>query len=156
MSQDEGRVPAPICAPNSVPEEPTPRSMALVRSPPARAQAAVDASLAQWQGVTAALLPIVGQRGVLGLFRRSVALCLVAHPGKSAIHMALHPADDLQSLRAALLHQPATLATAANDALLQTFVALLGSLIGAELGMRLIGDFLTFPSGGPAADESPP
>ena len=156
MPRTVGREPAAMCAPDTMPEEPTPRAMALVRSPPPQAQAAVDAALAEWQAVTVALTPIVGERGVLGLFRRSVALCLVAHPGMSAIYTALHRADDLQSLRAPLLHQPATLATAANDALLQTFVALLGSLIGAELGMRLIGDFLTYPSGGPAADESPP
>lgn len=124
-------------------DESAPPLMALVRSPSAHGPGTVDAALAQWQGVTAALAPIVGQRGVLGLFRRSLALSQAAHPHLGAVCAAVHPADDLHSLRAALLPLPPALAMAAHEALMQTFVALLGNLIGAELGAQLIGDCAT-------------
>ena len=136
-------------------ESAPPPFMALVRSPSAQGPSTVDAALAQWQGVTAALAPIVGQRGVLGLFRRSLALSQPAHPHLGAVCAAVHPADDLQSLRAALLPLPPALAAAAHEALMQTFVALLGNLIGAELGAQLIGDSLTAARRDCAAETSP-
>ena len=143
-----------MCRPNAMPEEPTPRSMTLVRRAATSEQGEADAAHAQWQGVAAALVPIVGQRGMLGLFRRSLALCQAVHPGLAAVYAAVHPAADLQSWRAALLLQPAARATVANEALLQTFVALLGQLIGTGLCAQLIGDFPSLGSG-PAVEEGP-
>ena len=103
---------------------------------PADTEGVVDAALSQWREVFAALVPIIGQRGVAALFKRSLHLRQAEHPFLS---LPAHPPDDFVALRAALLQQTAGVAKAANGALLRTFVDLLGRLIGTALTERLIG-----------------
>jgi hypothetical protein len=91
-----------------------------------------------WRRVDAELRPIIGQRGVVALFNRSVQLTCVAHPWLDSAHQ--DPQVELQFEAIALLfsRQPAAAAASGGSALLQAFHQLLGSLIGASLTERLL------------------
>lgn len=93
---------------------------------------------ATWQAIDAALSPIIGQRGVVTLFQRSLHRTATTVPCfATAPDDAMQPGDfgPLQALLAAL---PLVEATAAHEALLQTFHDLLASLIGPSLTERLL------------------
>ena len=139
------------------------------QAPPAQlaAQAAgarqiADAASATWRGVDAALSPVIGQRGVAALYRRSLVLTGREHPCLSDVRAgtddALAPAVSavFASLHTVLSLQAGETAADAQDALLQTFCDLLGSLIGAPLTERLLQPIRDNLSSGPAVQDSHP
>ena len=107
------------------------------------AQRVADAALSRWQAITAALSPIVGQRGVSALLKRSLYLNQGEHRCLGACLVAVSTPSgetaDLTALHTALSQQAADTAVAAQAALLQTFVDLLSRLIGPALTERLLG-----------------
>ncbi len=115
-----------------------------------------DAVVSMWQEIDAALAPIIGQRGVAMLYKRSLYLIGPAHPWLAGTYAGVQAATDLVALKAVLAQQSSANAAAAGVAVLQTFYELLVSLIGPSLTERLLcsvwGNSL---SGPPAQDPSP-
>lgn len=115
-----------------------------------------DAVAAVWREVDLALHPIIGHRGVLALYNRSLKLAAARHPWLADAHPGALAAIDASALRAALARQPAAEARAAGEALLQGFRDLLASLIGASLTDRLLGSVWgPAPPTAPAQDKTP-
>lgn len=97
-----------------------------------------DQAVATWRDVDAILSPVIGQRGVAALFKRSLHLTRAYHPWFATVRDdALHP-DKLAAFQTALSQQTSADAAAANGALLQTFWDLLTHLIGGPLTERLL------------------
>lgn len=110
-----------------------------VPSTPDTAQGIAEAAVSTWCRIEAALAPVIGQRGVAALYRRSLHLTRGAHPVLAAITDGEHGADDFVPLRQALLQGGETAnAEAAQTALLKTFQELLTSLIGGALTDQLL------------------
>lgn len=122
------------------------------------ASAVATTIVATWREIEAVLSPIIGSGGVAALYRRSVYVTAIAHPALSALsspHSHLGSAIDLPALAAALTRQELATATAAGDALLQTFADLLATLVGPALADRLLAPVWShFPSGAAAQDPT--
>lgn len=114
-------------------------------------------AVSMWRDVDAALSPIIGQRGVAALFRRSVSLIRPEHAWLAAVQEgAAQPDDDFAALRSTLSQQTSSNAVAANNALLQKFVDLLTNLIGESLTERLLRSVWDNPSSDGAVQEISP
>ena len=97
-----------------------------------------DARLATWRELELTLAPVLGQRGVAALYRRSLHLVAVAHPWLPAVEQDPMLTMDLAPLREAMSRQGNAAAAAASADLLQTFHDLLASLVGSSLAERLL------------------
>jgi hypothetical protein len=116
-----------------------------------------DTAVAIWLRIDAALSPIIGHGGVAALFERSLYLTSIDHPWLLAAHQrAPATGQFVQALRAALAAQTRADAAIGIGALLQTFLDLLTSLIGAELTERLLQSVWDHPSSGPAVRDITP
>lgn len=110
-----------------------------------------------WVHIDAALSPIVGTRGVAGLFKRSLALTRTCHPLLAEVYEGPLAPGDYEPLRRALAENSVAGATAANIALLETFNDLLTRLIGPSLTERLLQPVLDNPlSRGDAVQDTSP
>lgn len=118
-----------------------------------RAQMVADAAVARWESIVDALTPVLGQRGVAALYRRTLNVAGRSHPCLLQAHEDTEPVC-FEQLRKALAQQSANQAAAATDASIQTFHELLNSLIGTPLTQRLLGSLWspTF-SGSPVQDR---
>ena len=114
-----------------------------------------DASVATWHEIDAALAPIIGQRGVGALYKRSLQLTGRAHPWLTATIDISQPALDAQALRSALSNQTCAEAADASGAVLQTFHSLLTQLIGALLTEQLLRSVWARFLSGEAAQDLP-
>jgi hypothetical protein len=122
----------------------------------ANAAQIADAIVSAWQEIEAVLSPIVGQRGVAMLYKRSLYLIGPAHPWLAGMHEGVQTAVDLAALKSVFAQQNSTDAAAAGGAFLQTFHDLLASLVGPALTEQLLRPvWAHFPSGPPAQDTSP-
>jgi len=99
-----------------------------------------DAALRDWRLLEARLVPVIGLRGLRTLYLRSLHLARVAHP-------CLGPAQPdenagieslLTSLGSSLQQQTPAIAQAAHEALLNTFIDLLKTLIGGGLTEQIL------------------
>lgn len=115
-----------------------------------------DHVVAVWQQVEEALTPIIGQRGVAALYKRSLYLVAQEHPWLARLREADPPAVDAAALRSALAQQDAAAAAAGGGALLQTFHELLASLVGPSLTGRLLAAAWALPTSGPSAQDISP
>lgn len=116
-----------------------------------------DAIAALWQQIEAALAPIIGQRGVAALYKRSLYLATATHPWLE-LQEDPQATPDLAALKSAIARQRSTDATAGGVAMLQAFHTLLTSLIGSSLSGQLLDAVWTHPSpssGSSAQDPSP-
>ena len=96
-----------------------------------------DAAVATWRDIWIELSPVIGPAGVAALFQRSLFLQAVEYPWLA--NVSEPPLrGEFDTLRGELLRQTKADAAAANDALLQTLVQVLSTLIGAALTMRLL------------------
>jgi len=109
-----------------------------------------------WRRITEILSPIIGGLGVAALYKRSLHLTRVAHPWLPGPHDDPGGLDNLDVLQRALASQTASIAAAANTALLVNFHDLLSSLIGPSLTERLLGSVLDKPSTEHAAQDPSP
>ncbi|MGI9024323.1 MAG: hypothetical protein ACR2GP_01875 [Burkholderiaceae bacterium] len=105
-----------------------------------------DIAFSTWRGIDAALSPIIGQRGVAALFKRSLYLARAPHPCLASVYDGELGPGEFASLRIALSQQTSADASAANAALLQTFHDLLANLIGATLTEQLLRPVLDAPA----------
>jgi hypothetical protein len=136
-----------------------PDSQAIL-APPAGADAeagqVADAAVQTWRAVDAALSPIIGQRGVAALYKRSLHLVRTQHPWLAAVHEETRQPGDFAPLHAALARQPGLAAVAAHEALLQTYRDILAQLIGASLTERLLRSIGPPPSSHPPMQDTSP
>jgi hypothetical protein len=115
-----------------------------------------DAVTSTLQEIDAALRLIIGPRGVVGLYKRSLYLTGLAHPWLAGTHEGVQTAVDLAALKSVLAQQTSANATAGGGTLLQTFYELLTSLVGSSLTERLLRSvWENSLSGAPAQDTSP-
>lgn len=115
-----------------------------------------DTMVSTWQDIDAVLSPVIGQRGVAMLYKRSLYLIRPLHPWLAGVHEGTQATVDLEALKSAFAQQSSTNAAAAGGAFLQTFYELLASLIGPSLTERLLRPvWAPFSSGPPAQDTSP-
>lgn len=115
-----------------------------------------DIVISIWRDVAAALSPIIGQRGVAELYKRSIYLTRANYGWLAAVHeSALGPAE-FTSLQTILSQQTSQNAAAASGVLLQTFYDLLTKLIGASLAERLFRPVWNNFSSGHAAQDTTP
>lgn len=119
----------------------------------ANAAQIASALIATWQEIEAALTPIIGPRGVVGLYRRSLHLTGHAYPWLADAKEGVKAAIDLAVLESAITQQSSAAAAAGSAALLQTFDGLLASLIGVSLAERLLRSVWTNSSGGPPVQD---
>jgi hypothetical protein len=106
------------------------------------------------RGIDQALTPIIGQRGMAALYKRSVHLCRPKHPWLPVAADVAESAADLTPLTHALAMASSADAASAGTALLESFRDLLTTLIGELLTERLLRPvWVTFLSGPPALDK---
>lgn len=107
--------------------------------------------------IDAALSPIISERGVAALYRRSLFLIRHDQPWLDSVYAADAVPGDYVALRDALSQQNDADALRGADALLHTLRDLLASLIGVSLTERLLGTILgTTPSSGDAVQDISP
>jgi hypothetical protein len=106
-----------------------------------------------WRDIDATLRPILGQRGVASLYRRSVHLTSVGHSWFASIRDAVHTTLDLPALEAVLTAQDNVEAAAGGGDLLQAFHELLASLVGTSLTEQLLCSIWANSSRGAAAQD---
>jgi hypothetical protein len=88
--------------------------------------------------INAAMAPIVSDRGVGALYRRSLYLIRSDFPWLMGVYEGALAPGEFGPLQAALSRQTGAEAVLASDALLRTFHELLTSLIGGSLTERLL------------------
>ncbi|MBX3636035.1 MAG: hypothetical protein KF683_11740 [Rubrivivax sp.] len=115
-----------------------------------------DAVTALWREIDRVLHPIIGRRGVLALYNRSLKLAAARYPWLADGHPGALAAVDAAALRAALAQQPTADALAAGHALFQGLRDLLASLIGVSLTDRLLGSVWGPPPEAPPAQDNAP
>jgi hypothetical protein len=113
-------------------------SLAHRAGPNADTASIADTIVAILQDINAALMPIIGQQGVIALYRRSLHLCAATHPRLAGIYDNVHAAMDLIVLKSVLVEQNETDALFFGETLLTTLYDLLTTLIGPSLTARLL------------------
>lgn len=128
----------------------------LTASGPEAARVA-EATAMTLRAIDAELSPIISERGVAALYRRSLFLVRHQRPWLDPVYAVDAAPGDYDALRNALSQQDDTDALQGADALLSTFHDLLVSLIGESLTDRLLGSILgkTLSSGDAVQDISP-
>lgn len=131
------------------------------RAPQGASAAQIAAALGSMAiEIDAALTPIIGPRGVMALWQRSLHLTAASHPWLAAGQPGGLAALDPLLLAKAVGQRDAGDAAAAVNALLRAFHELLASLIGESLTERLLrtvwSPSLALPTSGlPAQDPTP-
>ena len=103
-----------------------------------------------------ALSPIVGQRGMAALYKRSLHISRPMHPWLPTAAEAAEAEMDLADLTAALATRTSADAAAAGAQLLKSFRALLTTLIGESLTERLLRPVWATLLSGPTARATKP
>jgi hypothetical protein len=112
--------------------------------------------VATWEEIDAALTPIIGKRGVVALYRRSLFLVEATHPWLSGMHQGAQDDFNLPTLKSVVVQQDRSTAQMGGTALLHTFQELLTTLVGLSLTERLLRSVWTpSPSDAPVQDSSP-
>jgi len=131
-------------------------SLAHRAGPDADTARIAEAIVAILQDISAALTPIIGQQGVIALYRRSLHLCASTHPRLACTYDNLHTPMDLIELKTVLVEQDETDAQFFGEMLLTTLYELLTTLIGPSLTARLLrGVWQPSLSETPSQENSP-
>ena len=120
----------------------------------ASSEQVAESIVSTWREIDVALRPILGQRGVVLLYKRSLNLVGPAHTWLASLHDPSHETMDLAALDAAFSQQGSAQAATAGGVLLQTFHQLLSSLIGPSLTEQLLRPVWVDFSGGPSAQDT--
>lgn len=89
-----------------------------------------------WREINASLSPVLGERGVAAIYKRSLYVT-TNYPWLMRLHRDVDGVIDVNALSSAFREQPGPDASSAARALLQSFYLLLTTLIGASLTERL-------------------
>lgn len=131
-------------------------SLAHRAGPDADTARIAEAIVAILQDISAALTPIIGQQGVIALYRRSLHLCASPHPRLACTYDNLQTPMDLIELKTVLVEQDETDAQFFGEMLLTTLYELLTTLIGPSLTARLLrGVWQPSLSETPSQENSP-
>lgn len=114
-----------------------------------------EAIVAVWGEIDQVLTPILGQRGVIALYKRSLFLCALQYPCLADLDLSVQPDIPLSELKP-LLAQHHDLNAAAGNAFFQMFHELLTSLVGASLTERLLRPVWENSLSGPPAQDTTP
>ena len=112
-----------------------------------------DCIVQTWQTIVAALTPIIGQRSVATLYKRSFYLASRQHPWLMDVHEGMQTSMDLATLKSRLLEHGSAEAAAAGGAALQMFHELLTNLLGSSLTERLLRSVWADLLPAPAQDD---
>lgn len=125
----------------------------MPKAPDYSARMVADAAVSRWESMVGALTPVLGQRGVAALYRRTLIVAARRHPCLIEAYEDAVPIR-FEPLGQVLARQSADEAAAATDASIQAFHELLNSVIGVHLTQSLLGDLWspTF-SGSPVHDK---
>ena len=108
------------------------------------------------QNMDTALTPIIGQQGVVALYRRSLHLCASHHPRLASTCDRVQASMDLTALKSVLVEQSEADALFFGEVLLTTFYELLTTLIEPSLTTRLLrGVWEPSLSDTPSQENSP-
>lgn len=102
------------------------------------------------QDMDAALAPIIGNQGVVALYRRSLHLCTARHPQFAATCASVPASMDVLALGSVLVEQSDADALLFSEVMLTIFYELLTTLIGPSLTARLLRDVW-----GPSLSDTP-
>jgi hypothetical protein len=120
------------------------------------AEGLASAVVQVWQDIDEVLAPVLGSRGVLALYKRSLWLAGSAHPWLEAPHEAVGERLDHSELKLALAQrEPSTAAAGAGD-LFKAFRTVLAGLIGITLTERLLFAVWNNTLRGSRAQDPPP
>lgn len=106
-----------------------------------------------WEDIDNALAPIIGQRGVTALFKRSLHLARAEYPMLPPIHELVILPDEFITMHTLLSPLAAEEAVEMHNDLLNIFYRLLIRFIGASLTQRLLHSVFDTPSDGDAAQD---
>jgi len=120
----------------------------------ATTHAIADAASATWRDINIALSPIIGQKGVAALVKRSLHLQHVDYPVLKAIHSSKILSSGFPTLHAVLIKETNLNAALINNALLNTFYELLTNLVGASLTHQLLHPVFVTPSNGDPVQDT--
>lgn len=107
-----------------------------------------------WRRIDEALSPLIGQRGVAGLYQRTLHVTGIDYPWLAICYKGIAHEMNLDDLNRVLIQQSTMEAANAGAMLLQTFYDLLSSLIGSTLTARLLRDVWRSSSGSSSAQDS--
>lgn len=107
-----------------------------------------------FRSIDQALAPIVGQRGMAALYKRSVHLSRPKYAWLPIAQEGVDAAMDVEALTAALATRTSVDAAAAGTELLASFRALLTTLIGESLTERLLRPVWATLLSGPSARDT--
>jgi hypothetical protein len=113
-----------------------------------------DIACVVWRDISSALSPVLGQRGVAALFKRSLHLQHLHYPVLKTIHSPKILSSEFPSLHAILGRETTTNAILINNALLNTFYELLTRLIGISLTHQLLHSLLAPSSNGDPVQDT--
>jgi hypothetical protein len=122
----------------------------------ARATEIADVAVGFWREIELVLTPIIGRRGVAALHSRSLFLTAVAHPWLSRPSLDVPETIDHEWLHRVTAARPPLDASAGTTAQLTEFEALLSSMIGSALTVRLLRSVWEPPPSGDAAQDMKP
>ncbi len=97
-----------------------------------------DFIVAAWQTIETSLTPIIGQRSVATLYKRSCYLASRQHGWLMDVHDGVQPTMNLAKLKLALVEQASTAIAAGAGAALQVFYKVPTYPAGASLTERLL------------------
>jgi hypothetical protein len=112
-----------------------------------------NAIVSTWQDIDTTLRPVLGQRGVSSLYRRSLHLSTANHAWLADVQGDSATALDLDMLGRALAGQDSGTAAAGGGDLLQAFYELLASLVGTSLTEQLLRSIWANSSSGESAQD---
>ncbi|MDO9314853.1 MAG: hypothetical protein Q7T97_09955 [Burkholderiaceae bacterium] len=119
----------------------------------AQASQIAEAIEATWLEIHVALTPIVGERGLVALYKRSLYLAASAHPWLEGLHEGVQSKMDLAGLKAAVSQQSSADAAAGGCDIFRAFHDLLESMVGPSLTERLLRSVWALHPHGPAAQD---
>ena len=96
------------------------------------------ALISVWQEIEAVLAPIIGQRGFVALYQRSIYLTCKTYPWMAGSAESAPAALDLTPLQTLLTSRSTADIISGGSFLFQTFYELLAHLIGRSLTERLL------------------
>ncbi|MFM9915542.1 MAG: hypothetical protein ACKVOX_07020 [Rhizobacter sp.] len=122
----------------------------------AQASQIADAIEATWLEIDEALAPIVGQRGLVALYKRSLYLTASAHPWLGGLQDGMQSTMDLDGLKSVVSQQSSAHAAAGGCDLFSAFHGLLESMVGPSLTERLLRSvWALHPQGSAEQDTTP-
>lgn len=102
-----------------------------------------------------ALAPVIGDKGVLALYRRSLFMISRDVPSAASFYREAHESSHYSTLQSAIAEQSASDALCIAEALFANIHAVLVSLIGAALTERLLHPMFDTSPNGNAVQEAP-